>query len=96
MKAISASIGFVLLISTTGAWAMCSTADSSCSGEVSFGPFIDASLCFAVYQGENRSDFCLRPGEKEEVSVRTGDTFCGVRGFVKPASDCARSAFNVR
>jgi hypothetical protein len=87
------------LFSSGVASAMCSTAEPNCVGRISFGPFTDKHLCFAVFQvdggRERRSDFCLHSGQKRDVYARTGDRFCGVLGDDAPPFNCVRSPMNV-
>jgi hypothetical protein len=96
---VLAMIALFTLFSPGVASATCSTAEPNCAGRISFGPFMDHSLCFSVFQvdrgHERRSDFCLHSSEKREVYARTGDRFCGVRGEDVPPFDCVRSPMNI-
>src|SRR5215212_9091268 len=97
MKLIALSSGLLLLatvVSVGGVWGAQETSREF-TRQVAFGPFTDASLCFSVFRDEKRTNFCLRSGEGRTISVRAGDTFCGVPGSDEPAWNCTRSPFNV-
>jgi hypothetical protein len=100
MKAILGLVGLAVVLSSANALGKCNTAQPSCAGKLSFGPFTDPNLCFSVFQvnqgREDRTDFCLRSGEERTLYVRTGDRFCGVRGDRTPPLNCVRSPMDLR
>src|SRR3954471_15044206 len=97
MKLIAISSGVVLLVAAVSisGFRVAPDKPSEFTRQVAFGPFTDASVCFSVFREEERTNFCLRSGERRTVSVRAGDTFCGVPGSDEPAWNCTRSPFNV-
>lgn len=80
-----------LLTFANAADAGCLTSSFGCSGRTTFRNRTNNVQCVSIFwaYGGNRN-FCLNPGDVEEVAVRSGDSYCYVDGNYAPPSNCTR------
>lgn len=82
-------IGF--LGASSGAMA-CETQNANCEGKVWFVNNTNGPRCFRLYQGDSPGfkNFCLKPGERVDYKVRSGDTHCVIDADHAPPANCTR------